>query len=639
MLRIVRNQRTLKHLVQRRLVVQGVVLGSRFLSTNSPDEIFTKLSDKTDPNRSKFFQYTWGSWLKDDLKKKERRETKFSIEGVTKLVGELNLARPDSKNLDKNGVPVIKAPVQSNDGTFVLNHNLTEDVIGPSPSNKDDKLLIKSIASIHEGKHHRIYKITLSTGKELILRIPYRLETMAAIAQKIKSEVATLDFLDLKLGAKVPKVVAYGIDKLNFAQSPFILMEHIEGDSLMKQWDPLLEDSPESEAKLKEVIEPISAFQEKLLSVTFNKYGSLYFLDDVTGSQQNDLPYDGETNPLLKNRWRIGSSVEKPFSKYKNLLSDKIVNQLNGPWTEPLEVIKAVATIELENVNNRLALAQADASSEVEDVSLLKRQQNTFQDFKKLAAILFNPKSESIVNVEEVFKPRLFAPDLDPLNVIVKNSEYYFLDFEHTTIKPFIFSTYPAFVGYDGAKVYNLEEDIPDFATLEDLEQQQYQFMYYKTRNERLWELALNEKRHDLIAIALPFIKSLKSPYVQALELKNDKDYLYVEGTMVQLQSMWELFVNNNICNSTDKEYPIKYTPQYLEEHKVELQGYQHEISSKPFAATGGWVPQDMFDALKEQGIIVETSEGDYKIDTERALEEDQDEIIPEADLETASKK
>lgn len=601
------------------------LIDKRFQSnlSSSPKEVFTKISDSNDPKRNQFFQYTWGSWMENDLLERNKRETKFSIEGISKLLQDLNVELKSSRNVDKSGEPFVKPPIQLKDGSVALSQNLSSSLLG-----EDESLLVKSIASIHEGKHHRIYKISLSSGRDLVLRIPYKLESDYSISQKVKSEVATLDFLNLKLGLNVPKVVAYGSSRTNCVESPFVLMECIEGDLLMKQWDPLVSSQDEeAETKLKSVIQPIAEFQDKILSVTFNKFGSLYFHDDVHVTEQSALPYNGEENPLLTNRWRIGPSVEKSFSKNKNLLSEKVINQYNKPIDadKPLDTVTSIAGIELENLRNRLSLAQADSSNKVEDVELIQKMINTFENFKTIAPKLFNPKSKSIMNIEELFKPRLYCPDLDPLNVILnskKNNEPYFVDFEYSSIKPFILSNYPAFIAYQGAKVYNLEEDIPGFAEMDDVEKLQYQFMYYKTRNERLWELELNSKRHDLIAVASPHIKVLKSPYVQALELKHDKDYLYVEGSIVQLQAMWDAYVANELCNSTDSEFPIQYSAEYLDEHQKDLEEYQLQVVSTPFAATSGWVPQDMFDNLKEQGIIVETENGSYKVETENALKD-----------------
>lgn len=544
--------------------------------------------------------------MKNDKVQRARRETRFSIEGTSKFIKELKL------NTDSG----LAKPRESG-GVVVLPNNLTEEILG-------NDIEIKSIASIHEGKHHRVYKLTLKNNKELVLRIPYKLESDFAIENKIKSEVATLDFMNVKLGLNVPRVVAYGPTRSNLLQTPFILMEYIEGELLMKQWDPLVGDGAEADAKLKAVLDPISEFQEKILATTFSRSGSLYFFDDVTVADQAVAPYE-EADDILKNRWRIGPSVEKAYCKDKKHLTAQQIKAHSGPWSKdsPLEVITGMANVQLESLKIRLSLAQADASSKMENVGELKKQITAFENFKTMSDKLFNPASPSIMNVDELFKPRLFAPDLDPLNVIVsKSGKPFFIDFEYSAIKPFLFASYPAFVAYQGAKVYSLEDDIPGYKDMDDVEKQQYQFMYCKTRNERMWEVALNEKRHDLIAVASPHVKVLKAAYLQALECKGDKDYLFVENAIIQLQAMWDTYVANGLCNATETEFPVQYSAEFLDEHQAAMENHQLEVVSTPFAATGGWVPQDMFEVLKQQGILVQNANGDYTIDQEAALKD-----------------
>lgn len=582
------------------------VMSRRFQSLGpNPQEVYTRISDTKDPKRDKFFQYSWGSWLKDNERQRAKRTTRFSIEGATKLIADLAKEKSDG---------TVKNPTSKN-GSSILSHNILLKTIG-----NDSNVTINSISSIHEGKHHRVYKILLSSDKHLVLRLPYRLESDVAILQKIKSEVATMDFLDLKLKLNVPKVLAYGPDRSNALEHPFILMEYVEGDLLMKQWEPMAKD----EEKVKSVITPIADFHLKVISVEFNKFGSLYFDKDVASEHRLDAAYEGEEDESLSGRWRIGPSVERPFSKRKNKLPAKTVAQHNGPWKadEPLQLISSVTEVELENLKNRLALAQADAGSDLEDQENLKKQITTFEHLKVIGPKLLNPKSKSIMNVEELFKPRLYVPDLDPMNVIInvnRDNEPYFLDFEYSTIKPFILSNYPPFVAYHGAKVYDLENDIPGYADMDEVEKQQYEFMFYKTRNERIWENDLNTRRHDLIAVASPHIKVLRSPYTQVLEYRNDEDYLYVEACIVQLQAMWEAYVANELCNSSETKFPIEYSKEYLDEYTQALNQYQADVVSTPFAATDGWIPQDMFDQLVEQGILVEEN-GEYKVATEKVL-------------------
>ena len=179
-----------------------------------------------------------------------------------------------------------------------------------------------------------------------------------------------------------------------------------------------------------------------------------------------------------------------------------------------------------------------------------------------------------------------------------------------------------------------MEEDIDDYEPLDELQKQQFQFMYYKTRNERLLELALNAKSLDLISIASPHVKILKQPYTQMLELKNDKDYLYLVNALIQLQPMWEAYVANDLVDTTDSKYPIEFNQERLEQHEKAMDDHQREIVSTPFAATGGWVPQDMFEQLKLQGIIVPDGNGNFKIETEKVLERTEEENARAAEAE-----
>lgn len=597
-----------KNAIRRLLPASHVTPVARRFLTSEPTETFTRLNDRADPSRNQFFKYSWGSWLKNDRLEKALRETRFNIENTSSFFKTLKVTEDAG---------TIAKPQDLGNGIVTLPQNLIKEVIGES--NFD----VKSIASIHEGKHHRVYQITMANEKKLVLRIPYKLDSDFALEGRIKSEVATIDFLSLKLKANVPRIVAYGATRANPLQTPFILMEHIEGELLMRKWDPMQQDSETSKESLLLVIDPIMEFNDAALEIAFNRFGSLYFFDDVSVENQQVAAYDGETDENLKNRWRVGTSVERVYAGNKKHLAAQQVSKFNGPWSadKPLEMIEDVAKIHLESLRTRLALVQADAGT-IESPESLKKQIAVFEHLQTMAPKLFNPESAAIMNAAEMFKPRLFFPDLDPLNVIVQDGKHTFLDFEHSAIKPFILSSYPAFVAYLGAKIYNLEEDIPDYSTLDDVEKQQYDFMYYKTRNELMWEHALNARRHDLIAVASPHVKVLKAPYVQALECKSPNDHLFVENAIVQLQAMWSVYVANDMVNAQESAFPIEYSQDSLDAHQAALEDHQLTTVSTPFAATGGWVPQDMFAVLKEQGILVQDENGDHFLEKEAALKD-----------------
>ncbi|CEP60097.1 Aim9p LALA0_S01e02982g [Lachancea lanzarotensis] len=592
------------------------VSGIRRIS-NQPSETYTQLSDDNDPQRDVFFKYSWGTWLKNDRVEKEKRTTRFSIEGLSDIISGLYA---QSKELEKTKESKEKGeitpPLYNRNLTVSLPHNLSISEIGTL--NPNEALKITAMASIHEGKHHRIYKVDTNANKSFVLRIPYPIDSEYAISQRLKSEVATIDFAQLKLGLNVPKVYSYGANSLNPVRQPFILQEYIEGKLLMRDWAPLevdAEDGKSHVVKLNKVIEPLSQFQSKLLSVTFNQFGSLYFAKDVSGNE--DLAYNGETNASLANRWRIGPSVERCYWRKKSALPEEELKKYVGPWPsdKPLDMIRDLGRLEAENAKARLALQQADASPAPVDEALLRGQIRAFESLAKISDSLFNIKSSVIPNLAELLKPRLYQPDLDPMNVILNekdSDQAYLYDFEGTTIKPFLLQNSPQFVAYDGPKIYNLEEDVEGYKDLSDAEKAQYQFMYKRTRNQHLWESALNKNSKALISAVAPPVKLLRTPYVVSVERKKDAEYLLIDESLIQLRELWEVFAKNELVASA--KFPLEFAEDHVKSHATDLNAFHEKLIKSPFAATQGWIPQDMFDNLVKAGILVKDSNGDHVI-------------------------
>ena len=278
-----------------------------------------------------------------------------------------------------------------------------------------------------------------------------------------------------------------------------------------------------------------------------------------------------------------------------------------------MDIIKNTGLIEAENARARLALKEAGSSPEAVDEVSLKEQITTFENLARLAPSLFNRNTRAIPNVQDLLKPRLNHPDLDPLNVLIsKEGTPYLLDFEGTSIKPFIIQNAPQFVAYDGLKVYNLKEDVPDYEKLSDGEKVQYDFMYKRTRNQYLWESALNERLPKLISAVAPPVKLLRSPYIAAVEKKIDEEYLLVDEALIQLKEVWEILAKNGLVPT--EKYPLEYTKEQIEKHTKDLNSFHEKLVSTPFAATRGWIPQDMFDNLVKAGILVKDASGDYSI-------------------------
>ncbi|CDR38425.1 CYFA0S02e01530g1_1 [Cyberlindnera fabianii] len=582
--------------------------------SNDPKEVFTDLSNEGDAARDVIFKYTWGTWLKNDEAEKRKRYTKFSLTGLQSVLKDLY----EQGRTETEGV----VPPKASDKNYTsFPHNLSVSSTGSL--NPGEDMHIKQLVSIHEGKHNRIYKVETNAGKDFVLRIPYPIDTEYAITKRIQSEVATMDFADLKLKINVPKVYAYASDKSNPLNSPFILMELIEGDTLMKQWAPM---TPRTDPKHKDIIrlvvDPLSDLQAKLAEVEFNQFGSLYFTADARDKSGLKEPYEGETEEALKGRWYIGESTERVFWRNKPLLRKNQFQPLVGPWDagKPLDIVKSVADIELENARTKLALVEADAAGVKESKEELKQQIETFTNLETLAPVMMDTKSESVKNVDALFAPRLAHTDLDPLNVLIckKTGEHVFLDFESATIKPLIFQSTPRFVAFeDSPKVYEFEIDEEKYKAMDEAEKYYYDFAIARTRNEVIWDLNLGNTFTKLGSEGSPVFKRLRAPYIAAIERRTANETALIDRRIYELMLQWKQFAEHKFV--TVQEFPVPLEEKKFERHGKELEKYYDELSTVPFAVTGGWVPQDLFDSLYSQGVIKKLDNGDYEVVQEPA--------------------
>ena len=589
----------------------------RYIS-NEPNKVFTKLSDVDDSQRDQIFKYSWGTWLKNDKIEKEKRTTRFSIEGLNDV---LNALYTESKTIAKTtDSSVLADPIRNpRNSVVILPNNLGIDNVGALGSG-EDFVQLRTISSIHEGKHHRIYLLTTNVpDRAFVLRIPYPRDPPQTLSSRIKSEVATADYVAQKCAINTPKVYMYSPDTANPLGTPFILEEYVEGDLLMKKWDPLANDDSEGKPpkELKKVIDLVADMHAKLNSTQFDTVGSLYFKDDIDTKGI-------ETPTVIDNRWIVGPVTERSFWRQKgNILTE--IESYVGPWKDGKGIgslmVEKLATIERDNAKHRLALLEAGASSEIDKKDTIEGQIASFERLIKLAPALFSfsTTSPEIPNGAEILKPTLYHPDLDPMNIIIskKDGKPYLIDFEGSVIKPFILQTSPKFVDYDGPTIFNVKEDIPDYDKLTEDQKLQAQFIYKRTRNQYLWESAMNERLPKLITSMAPAMKLLRSPYTAANERKTDDEYVFLNECMIQLGRFWEDLFKNKLVGV--KEYPVEFTEDEITKNTEAMLELNEKLISAPFAATQGWIPQDMFDDLLQNGIIQKDEDGNYSINPEKA--------------------
>jgi hypothetical protein len=123
-----------------------------------------------------------------------------------------------------------------------------------------------------EGGFNRILQARFHDGKEILARLPYRLE--APLRRSVASEAATLSFLRQN-GIPVPEVLAYSPVTDNPVGIEYIILEKLEGRPLGERWFEL------TNKEVSKVMKQIVALERRYMSLALPASGSIYHRKDI----------------------------------------------------------------------------------------------------------------------------------------------------------------------------------------------------------------------------------------------------------------------------------------------------------------------------------------------------------------------
>ncbi|KAG6282022.1 hypothetical protein E4U48_005427 [Claviceps purpurea] len=162
-----------------------------------------------------------------------------------------------------------------------------------------------SIKKYPDGMYNRILLLSMDNGKEVVAKIPNPNAGQAHFTTA--SEVATMKFAREVLSTPLPKVY----DWCSRAEetpvgAEFILMEKLNGVELQEVWrDMKIKDRYE-------VVKAITAYQKSWASVSFEKFGSLYFAEDFEGENVPALVYTDDQGRRVEDpRFVVGPSTSR----------------------------------------------------------------------------------------------------------------------------------------------------------------------------------------------------------------------------------------------------------------------------------------------------------------------------------------
>ncbi|PGG97673.1 hypothetical protein AJ80_09656 [Polytolypa hystricis UAMH7299] len=149
-----------------------------------------------------------------------------------------------------------------------------------------------TMTKLAEGSFNKTFRLIMDNGSAAIARIPHPIAGPKYYTTA--SEVATMDFARTVLRIPIPQVHAWNARVDNPVGAEYIIMEEAPGTKLEDVWDELsLEDRVA-------IMEDLVSIENKLLSISFNSYGNLYYSNEaISGAVVAEVVNDN-TTPEVK---------------------------------------------------------------------------------------------------------------------------------------------------------------------------------------------------------------------------------------------------------------------------------------------------------------------------------------------------
>ncbi|KAI9693396.1 MAG: hypothetical protein M1820_009325 [Bogoriella megaspora] len=187
-----------------------------------------------------------------------------------------------------------------------------------------------------DGMYNKAYILTMDNGKEVIAKVPNL--NAGEPHFTTASEVATMDFMRNVLNTPVPEVYSWSsrADD-NPVGIEYIIMEKARGIPLVVVWDDL-----PAAAKAK-ILAAVSKIHKSWLSLTFSRYGALYYSHDVDEPSSDCLYINDKGERINNPRFSIGRASGRSWVD----VGRARVSYDRGPWQSATEYCRAAARREL----------------------------------------------------------------------------------------------------------------------------------------------------------------------------------------------------------------------------------------------------------------------------------------------------
>ncbi|CZR51218.1 probable FMP29 Found in Mitochondrial Proteome [Phialocephala subalpina] len=449
-----------------------------------------------------------------------------------------------------------------------------------------------SITKFAEGGHNKVFRLAMDNGFVAIARIP---NPNAGPAHKTTaSEVATMDFARTVLNIPVPKVFAWSAAANNPVEAEYIIMEEARGTQLEDVWDgKTISDKTN-------IVKGLVEIEKKLLSVSFTRYGNIYFAGDgfpgcEAAKVVGDIPAELKTG--VEERFVIGPVVDRDFWHGERASMD--IDR--GPWETPQDYLTAI-------VNREIAWISSFAVPKPpKDIFVASEAQNSPSSHVSLYKMFLRILPYLLPKNKALSGSTLWHWDIHSANLFVEGNRITSLiDWQDTWAGPlFLQFRHPKLVDFNGEVLLKLPEN---YESLEEGDEKA------RTRKQVEKSIVLytyeteTDKQNPLLSEILRIHHGrTRRETVQFAANTWDGDIIPFRQCLIRIERHWDELGFNTPC-------PIHFTEEELQAHYKGGEGWNQRAdfwdSLAGFVSRDGWTSNEtyvqaleMFAELREEGL------------------------------------
>ncbi|ELR06647.1 hypothetical protein GMDG_00264 [Pseudogymnoascus destructans 20631-21] len=428
-----------------------------------------------------------------------------------------------------------------------------------------------SMIKLAEGGYNKVFRLVMDNGSVAIARIPC--PNAGPAFKTTASEVARTI-----LNIAVPKIHAWSAVADNPVQAEYIVMEKALSRSLADVWGDIGLRSKDK------VIGDLVATEKKLLSVSFTRYGNIYFTkDSFPGCERADVSGDisVELKREAEERFVIGPVLDHAFWR-KERPSIPIEGALHAVRRPPTDIFRASDTQNSPDAHIALYKKYLDISP----------------------YILPEDKSMS--------RATLWHWDMHAPNIFVKDDRITSLiDWQSTWVGPlFLQYRYPKLVNYTGEVMLRLPENYKD---MEKSEKDRVSDQVERSLVQFLYETETKKQNPLLVKVNDTPQGTTRRRTIEFAEDTWDGDILPFRQCLIRLERHWHEMGFDVPC-------PIHFSEEDIQNHMRDGEGWNEQADFwdglEGVVARDGWTSNEtyeealkMFAGLREEGLKQMTGE------------------------------